>query len=175
MTNCTFNPGLNTKSKLFFLAIPWRPASFQVIQNLSFSSPVYCRALPTAVRALWWAATARNDPGPFWKPCQDLGGWKGRQAVSFPGLANPGGMASSAPKMQFCGKQKSNSVRKLFRSLQAKWLLSCLCVSCSVIPDSLWPYGLQPARILCPWDSSGKNTGAACHFLLLTIVTYNDL
>jgi len=23
----------------------------------------------------------------------------------------------------------------------------------------LQPYGLQPARLLCPWDSPGKNTG----------------
>ena len=26
--------------------------------------------------------------------------------------------------------------------------------------DSLWP------RLLCPWDSPGKNTGVGCHFLL---------
>ena len=25
--------------------------------------------------------------------------------------------------------------------------------------DSLWPHGLYPARLLCPWDSTGKNTG----------------
>ena len=30
----------------------------------------------------------------------------------------------------------------------------------------LQPHGLQPARFLCPWDFSGKNTGVACHFLL---------
>ena len=24
----------------------------------------------------------------------------------------------------------------------------------------------QPARLLCPWDSLGKNTGVGCHFLL---------
>ena len=24
----------------------------------------------------------------------------------------------------------------------------------------------QPTRLLCPWDSPGKNTGAGCHFLL---------
>ena len=32
--------------------------------------------------------------------------------------------------------------------------------------NSLQPHGLQPARILCPWDSPGKNTGMGCHFLL---------
>ena len=26
--------------------------------------------------------------------------------------------------------------------------------------------GLQPARLLCPWDSPGKNPGMGCHFLL---------
>ena len=27
-------------------------------------------------------------------------------------------------------------------------------------------HGLYPARLLCPWDFPGKNTGAGCHFLL---------
>ena len=32
-------------------------------------------------------------------------------------------------------------------------------LSCSVMSDSLQPYGLQPIRLLCPWDSPSKNTG----------------
>ena len=32
--------------------------------------------------------------------------------------------------------------------------------------DSLQPSELQPARLLCPWDLPGKNTGRGCHFLL---------
>ena len=32
--------------------------------------------------------------------------------------------------------------------------------------DSLRPHGLQPARLLCPWDFPDKSTGAGCHFLL---------
>ena len=39
-------------------------------------------------------------------------------------------------------------------------------VSSSVVSDSLWPHGLQPPRLLCPWDSSGKNTGVGCRDLL---------
>ena len=31
---------------------------------------------------------------------------------------------------------------------------------------SVQPYGLQPARLLCPWDSPGKNSGVGCHALL---------
>ena len=37
---------------------------------------------------------------------------------------------------------------------------------CSVMSDSLQPHGLQPTRLLCPWDFPGKNTGVGYHFLL---------
>ena len=33
------------------------------------------------------------------------------------------------------------------------------CVSCSVVSDSLRPCGLEPTRLLCPWNSPGENTG----------------
>ena len=32
--------------------------------------------------------------------------------------------------------------------------------------ESLQPHGLQPARLLCPLDFPGKNTGVGCHALL---------
>ena len=32
--------------------------------------------------------------------------------------------------------------------------------------DALQPHELQPARLLCPWDSPGNNTGVGCHSLL---------
>ena len=32
-------------------------------------------------------------------------------------------------------------------------------------PALLQPHGLQPTRLLCPWDFPGKNTGVGCHFL----------
>ena len=38
-------------------------------------------------------------------------------------------------------------------------------VSCSVVSDSLQAHGLQPARLLRPWTSPGKNTGVVCHSL----------
>ena len=40
-----------------------------------------------------------------------------------------------------------------------------MCVY-SVMSDSLKPCGLQPARLLCPWNFPGENTGVGCHFLL---------
>ena len=32
--------------------------------------------------------------------------------------------------------------------------------------NSVRPHGLQPTRLLCPWNSPGKKTGVGCHFLL---------
>ena len=34
---------------------------------------------------------------------------------------------------------------------------------------SVRPHRRQPTRLLCPWDSPGKNTGVGCHFLLQCI------
>ena len=42
-------------------------------------------------------------------------------------------------------------------------LLWCMH-SCSVMSDSLQPFGLYPTKLLCPWHFSGKNTGMGCHF-----------
>ena len=42
----------------------------------------------------------------------------------------------------------------------------CVCQVASVTSDSSWPHVLQPARLLCPWDSPGKGTGVGCHALL---------
>ena len=42
-----------------------------------------------------------------------------------------------------------------------------MCVlSWSVVSSSLQPHGLQPARLLCPWNFPGKDTGVGCHSLL---------
>ena len=37
------------------------------------------------------------------------------------------------------------------------------------------PYGPQPARLLCPWDSPGKNTGVSCLALLQGIFPIQGL
>ena len=37
----------------------------------------------------------------------------------------------------------------------------------SVMSDSSRPHGLQPTRLLCPWDFPGKSTGVGCHCLLI--------
>ena len=50
------------------------------------------------------------------------------------------------------------------------WPLSLCCCCCcyvaSVVSDCVQPHRQQPTRLLCPWDSLGKNIGVSCHFLL---------
>ena len=46
----------------------------------------------------------------------------------------------------------------------------CCCKLASVVSDSVWPHGLQPTRLLRPWDSPRKNTGVGCHFLLQALL-----
>ena len=36
----------------------------------------------------------------------------------------------------------------------------------SVVSGSVQPYGLEPARVLCLWDSPDKNTGVGCRACL---------
>ena len=43
--------------------------------------------------------------------------------------------------------------------------------SCSVMSNSLRPHGLQPTRLLHPWDFPGKSTGVGCHCLLLHLTS----
>ena len=44
---------------------------------------------------------------------------------------------------------------------------ACLCALSGL---TLRPHGLQPTRLLCPWDFPDKNTGVGCHFLLQGIL-----
>ena len=45
----------------------------------------------------------------------------------------------------------------------AKSLQSC---------PTVWPHGLQPTRLLCPWNFPGKSTGVGCHCLLCMSVKH---
>ena len=60
---------------------------------------------------------------------------------------------------ELLSKQPTNKI-----SAQISPYLSLL--SCSIMSDSVRPHRQQPTRLPRPWDSSGKNTGVACHFLL---------
>src|SRR5574339_28526 len=57
------------------------------------------------------------------------------------------------------------------------WCCCCCCCVASVVSDSVRPHRRQPTRLLCPWDSPGKNTGVGCHFLLqnVALLPFNSL
>ena len=42
----------------------------------------------------------------------------------------------------------------------------CIVYMCSVMSHSLQSHGLQPTRLLCPWNVPGENTGAGSHVFL---------
>ena len=44
--------------------------------------------------------------------------------------------------------------------------------SCSVMSDCSQPHGLQPTRLLHPWDFPSKSTVVGCHSLLQNICMY---
>ena len=39
------------------------------------------------------------------------------------------------------------------------WRTDCHCEVTSVVSDPVRPHRRQPTRLVCPWDSPGKNTG----------------
>ena len=96
----------------------------------------------------------------------------------FLGLPVSTAQKKVAPNLHLHVTRSSHSRRvhlSLFFSLNSNFLTqdicACVCVCvcvcvCSVVSDSVRPYGLKPARLLCPWDFPGKNTGVGCHFLL---------
>ena len=65
--------------------------------------------------------------------------------------------------------EKSRMIRLLFISSTGPFttdISACAFSVTSILSDSLWPHGLQTTRLLCPWESPGKNTELGCHFLL---------
>ena len=49
----------------------------------------------------------------------------------------------------------------------SKWKVKVKSLSCV---DPQWPHGLQPSRLLCPWDFPGKNTGVGCYGIPVELV-----
>ena len=70
--------------------------------------------------------------------------------------SNPKSFMGSFPSVPFCCLNMPGASRSCV----------CACKVNSVVSDSVLPHGLYPARLLCPWDSPGKNTGVVCHLCL---------
>ena len=78
------------------------------------------------------------------------------------------GVWGSEPTLRahLCQPHRRHKDRTPRAKLRSAACCAVLCQVASVVPNSLRPHGLWPARFLCPWDSPGENTGGVCHFLL---------
>ena len=75
-------------------------------------------------------------------------------------LKIPAELPSIQP-LKFCVPMYLN-VALLSLRFDSRYLLCC-CYVTSVVSNSVRPHRRQPTRLLCPWDSPGKNTGVGCH------------
>ena len=64
-----------------------------------------------------------------------------------------------------CVTNTSNSLT-FEKHCERRYNCVCLSVLHSVVSNSLRPHGLQPTRLLCPWNSLGKSIGVDCHSFL---------
>ena len=62
--------------------------------------------------------------------------------------------------------KKPTNIILIFTNVLYHVVCVCVCISHWVVSDSLRTHGLEPSRLLCPWDSTGKNIGVCCHSLL---------
>ena len=90
--------------------------------------------------------------------------------------------AAAAKSLQSCptlwdpidGSPSGSAVAGIFQAGTLEWVPIFFSMhesekskwSRSVMSDSSWPCGLQPTRLLRPWNFPGKSTGVGCHCLL---------
>ena len=75
----------------------------------------------------------------------------------------PGDLPASQADSSLSEHQGILSTSETSRTLSG----NCVCErdGPSVVSSSLWARGLRSARLLCPWDSPGKDPGVGCHSL----------
>ena len=136
--------------------------------------------LPWLVSYLWRLGRLESQAGLFWGSgsWEDVAGtvtpWHSWSAFCPPLLlpsrfsrvrpcATPWTAAHQAPPSLGLSRQEHWSglpfPSPMHESEKWKW-------SRSVVSDSYPPHGLQPTRLLRPWDFPGKSTGVGCHCLL---------
>ena len=92
---------------------------------------------------------------------------------SCPTLCDP--IDSNPPGSSVPGTVQARTLEWVAISFSNACMYACQVPS--VVSDSVWPYGQQPTRLLCPQDSLGKNTRVGYHFLLqkTCLVIYNKI
>ena len=91
---------------------------------------------------------------------------------SCPTLCDPiDGSPPGSPSLGFSRQEHWSGLpfpSPINESEKGKW-------SRSVVSYPQRPYGLQPTRLLRPWDFPGKSTGVGCHCLLWILFSHKRL
>ena len=138
----------------------------RVVGNLSLSpSEEGLPYIPSSYRfhllypfPCWWTFSLLPYPGYCKYTAVNIG-----VHVSFWIMISSGYMPSSG-----IGESRSSSIFSFLRNLHVYngiLKVNSESASCSVMSKPLWPHGLQPARLLCPQNSPGKNSGVGSQFL----------
>ena len=86
-------------------------------------------------------------------------------------------ISSSITSFSFCSQSFPASRSFPVSNATPHDILFHVCMmtwSCSVISDSLWSNGLQPTRLLRPWNFPSKSTRVGCHFPLQCMKVKNE-
>ena len=110
---------------------------------------------------LWAQVDAAGDNG--WQLLWDAAAAAAQSCQSCLTLCDPiEGSPPGSPSLGFSRQEHWSGLpfpSPMHESEKWKW-------SRSVVSDSQRPHGLQPTRLLRPWDFPGKSTGVGCHCLL---------
>ena len=69
------------------------------------------------------------------------------------------------PRLQLVKYVRLHTLLRIHQCSSSHWQWKW-SVTCSLVSDSLRPQGWKPARLLCPWNFPGKNTGVGNYSLL---------
>ena len=97
-----------------------------------------------------------------WGPGTGTG--TGKSLQSCPTLCNP--IDNSLPGSPVPGILQARILEWVAISSSNAWKWKVKVKSLSHVRLSQWSHGLQPTRLLRPWDFPGKSTGMGCHRLL---------
>ena len=145
-----------------FSPLPWLPGA--PLQSFSVFT-----ALPVACSPVSGPGTCSPVSGPG--TCSPVSGPGACSPVSGPGTCSPvsgPGVGSPVSGPGACSPVSGSVINPLSFLSGCQSLGSVRMFGHSAMSD-LRPQGLQPTRLLCPWDFPGKNTIMGCHFLFQEI------
>ena len=88
---------------------------------------------------------------------------------SCPTLCNPIDSSPPGSPVPMILQARTLEWVAIYFSIAWKWKVKAKLLGW--VSDSSRPHGIQPTRLLRPWDFPGKSTGVSCHYLLQVITS----